>query len=143
MTIQYCNTTVLELLIDTLPVFGVPVAFETSDAAGCNWVTFNSLNTHKLSEIVPQSLMNINPVINYDLENFCQDQITDEYIIYMPDIPHLSKNIATAIELSGSITSKQKIQFGKCLVNLDMVEDIWLNPDDGSNLASSPRDKAH
>ena len=120
-------------------MFDVPVAFKTSDAAGCNWVAFNSLDTHKLSEILPQILMDINPVIDYDLENICHDQITDEYIICMPDMPHLSNNIVTAIELSGSKISKQKIKFGKCPVNLGMVEDVWLNLDGGSNLASSTR----
>ena len=49
----------------------------------------------------------------------------------MPDMPHLSKQIVTAIELSGSKTSKQKNKFGKCPVNLGMVKDVWLNLNGG------------
>ena len=93
--------TVQELLMDTLPIYGLSINFGTSDAAGCNWVGFNSISTHKLSDILPKSLQDIDPSIDYDLAIVYRDEITNEYTIFIPDMPHLSKNIVTALELSG------------------------------------------
>ena len=38
----------------------------------------------------------------------------------------MSKNIVTALELSGMKKSQRKIKFGKCPMYLVCFEDIWL-----------------
>ena len=121
--------TVTEILIDTLPIYGVHVGFETSDAAGCNWVAFNSLATLSVSDILPKEIMDIDPSIDFDINLVYQCPVTNRYVIFLPDMPHLTKNIVTATELSGSKFSKRDIKFGKCPINLSMVEDVWIESD--------------
>ena len=41
-------------------------------------------------------------------------------------MPHLTKNIVTALELSSSKYSKRSIKYGKCPVNMKMIEAIWM-----------------
>lgn len=122
-------TTVTEILIDTLPIYGFYVGFETSDAAGCNWVAFNNLATLSVSDILPKEIMDIDPSIDFDLNLVYQCPVTDLYVVFLPDMPHLTKNIVTAIELSGSKSSKRNIKFGKCPIKLTMVEDVWIKSD--------------
>lgn len=50
-------TTITELLIDILPVYGLHIAFGTSDAAGCNWVAFNSLSDTTITPVLPTELI--------------------------------------------------------------------------------------
>ena len=40
-----------------MPVFGLECEMETSDAAGCNWVSFNTMSTHTIEDILPKALM--------------------------------------------------------------------------------------
>ena len=116
----------LELLMDTLPVYGLKVRFSTSDAAGANWLAFKSLARHPISKILPESLRMQYPAIDFELSLVYQDPVSKDYIIFLPDMPHLTKNMCTAIEFSSSLFSKRNIKFGKCPVNLGMIEEVWL-----------------
>ena len=95
-------STVVELITDTLLFYGFRVGFGTSDAAGCNWVAFNSMSELTIREISAQTLVSKYPHINFDLQIVYQDPITGHYVIFLPDMPHLTKNMVTALELSGS-----------------------------------------
>ena len=120
-------TTVTELLRDTMPVFGFECRFATSDAAGCNWVSFkDTMSTHTIRDVPPQELMDKHPDIDFDIYCVTKDLVTNEWFIFVPDMPHLTKNIVTALELSSTKTSKRYILFGKCPVNMKLIEDIWL-----------------
>lgn len=122
-------TTITELVRDTMVAFGLDCVMEVSDAAGCNWVAFKDIMaTHSYNDILPDEITE-NPEysdIDFDLTCVTQDPVTGDYFIFMPDMPHLTKNIVTALELSSSKASKRNIKYGKCPVNLGMGEEIWL-----------------
>ena len=82
--------TVQELLMDTLPIYELSIAFGLYDAAGCNWVGFNSISTKELSNILSKLLHDIDPFIDYDLAIVYLDEITDKYTMFIPVISHLS-----------------------------------------------------
>lgn len=118
--------------MDILPDYGFKVAFGTSDAAGCNWVAFKSLSSYTIGKVLPKSIIESYPEINFDIKLVYQDPVTDEYTIFLPDMPHLSKNICTALEYSASGYQKRNIKYGKCPVNLGLVEDVWQRCDGAS-----------
>ncbi|KAL9182387.1 hypothetical protein ACHAXT_013039 [Thalassiosira profunda] len=120
-------TEITEILGDTMPVNGLECVMETSDAAGCNWVAFKDIMaTHSIHDVLPAELMAEYPEIDFDIMCVCQDPDSKEFFLFLPDMPHLTKNIVTAIELSANKTAKRDIKYGKCPVNLGMIEEIWL-----------------
>ena len=126
-------TAVTDLLRDTMPIFGFNCAMAVSDAAGCNWVSFkDTMSTHSISDVLPTELMDKYPDIDFDVMCVTKDPHTEDFFIFLPDMPHLTKNIVTALELSSNKTSKRNIKYGRCPVNLKMGEHIWLETDGGS-----------
>jgi hypothetical protein len=69
--------TVQELLMDILPIYGLLISVGRSDAAGCNWVGFNSIVTHKMSDILPKLVQDIDPSIDCDRAIVYLDEITN------------------------------------------------------------------
>ena len=110
-----------------MPVHDLECAMATVDAAGYNWIAFKDiLPTHTIHDILLKDLLDEYPNIDFDVMTVAQDPVTKEYCIFLPDMPHLSKNIVTAIELPSSKTSKRDIKSGRCPKNMKMAEDIWL-----------------
>ena len=62
---------------------------------------FNSMSELTIREFSPQTLISRYPHINFDLQIVYQDLITGHYVIFLPDMPHLTNNLVTALELSG------------------------------------------
>ena len=54
-------------------------------------------------------------------------------------MPHLTKNIVTALEYLGAKGQKRCIMFGKCPVNLDLIEDVWVVTDGLSSQMQATR----
>ncbi|KAL7533595.1 hypothetical protein ACHAXR_005333 [Thalassiosira sp. AJA248-18] len=116
-----------EMLPDTMPIYGLECAMEVSDAAGCNWVAFkDTMSTHSISDVLPKDTTDKYPAIDFDIMCVTKDPVTDEWFIFLPDMPHLTKNIVTALELSSKKKSKRNIKYGLCPCNLLMAENIWL-----------------
>ena len=46
-------TSIMISLRDTLPMFGLELSMATSDAAGCNWLSFGTLSTHTHRDALP------------------------------------------------------------------------------------------
>ncbi|KAL7529971.1 hypothetical protein ACHAWF_003181 [Thalassiosira exigua] len=115
-------TTVLDFLMDTLPLL-------TSDAAGCNWKAFESLATFPISVMMSQDLTNRYPAIDFSLNIVYEDPVTNQFVNFLPDMPHLTKNIVTALEYSGSKRQKRDIKYGLCPVDLHLIEDVWMRMD--------------
>jgi hypothetical protein len=65
------------------------------------------------------------------------DPVTLQWIVFLPDMCHLTKNIATLLELSSSKNLKRNLMYGKVPVNLGMVEEIWLKCDGSSGQLQS------
>ena len=55
-----------------------------------------------------------------------KDPVTMQWFVFIPDMPHLTKNIVTCLELSSSQKSKRRLRMGKVPMNLGMIEEVWL-----------------
>ena len=94
-------------LRDTLPMFGLTIGMETSDAAGCNWVLYcDTLSTHTFRDALPRQVIEKYSTIDFDVKCLMKDAMTKQYIVFIPDMPHLTKNIVTCLELLSSKQSK-------------------------------------
>jgi hypothetical protein len=106
-------------LRDTLAMYGLFVTMATSDAAGCNWVSYSdSLSTHTFRDALPTSILQQYPTIDYDVRCLMKCPVTGQWIMFVPDMPHLNR-----LEC---ISSKRRLMFGKCPVTLGLIQDIWL-----------------
>ena len=119
---------ILRKLRDTLPIYGVKVAFGTADAAGENWVAFNNMADHSIKILLPSELTDADEYksIDFEINLVHKNPVSGDYIIFLPDMPHLTKNIVTCLELSSSKSSRRSLKFGNCPVNLGMGEEVWL-----------------
>jgi hypothetical protein len=54
------------------------------------------------------------------------DPVANEWIVFLPDMPHLTKNIVTSLKLSPSKTSKRNLMMGKVPINMQMMHKIWF-----------------
>ena len=72
-----------------------------------------------------------------------KDPVTMQWCIFIPDMPYLTKNIVTCLELSSSQKSKQKLRMGKVPMNLNMIEEVWLKTDGASGQLQATKLTAH
>ena len=115
------------MLRTVMAIHGLECVMKVADAAGCNWVAMQDIMaTHMISDILPKDLMSKYPDIDFDVKIVDKDDVTGEYFIFLPDMPHLTKNIVTALELSSSKFSKRSIKYGKCPIEMKMIEVVWL-----------------
>ena len=119
-------TSIMISLWDTLPMFGLELSMATSDAADCNWLSFGTLSTHTHRDALPVWIHDKYPNINYDVMCLMKDPVTMQWFVFIPDMPHLTKNIVTCLELSSSQKSKRRLRMGKVPMNLGMIEEVWL-----------------
>ena len=107
-------TSVIIALRDLLPLVGLHIGMATSDAAGCNWVSYrDTLSSHTFRDALPRVILDKYPMVNFDAKCLMTDPVTNEWIVFLPDMPHLTKDIATSLELSSSKTSKRNLMRGK------------------------------
>jgi hypothetical protein len=50
--------------------------------------------------------------------------VTKQWIIFLPDMPHLTKNIVTSLELSSSLNFKWDLRYGNAPMNMQMIEEM-------------------
>ena len=116
-----------EQLRNTIPIYGLDCAGQASDAVGANWVAAREITaTHSTKDILSEELMNNYPEIDFDVSIVAKDPVSEEWFVFIPDNSHLTKNVVTAIEKLSDKGSKRNIKYGKCPINLGMVEDIWF-----------------
>jgi hypothetical protein len=126
-------TSMMIALRDLLPMFGLEMRMATSDAAGCNWVSFcDTLLMCTFRDALPWQILDKYTDIDYNVRCLMKDPVTRQWCIFLPDIPHLTKNILTCLELLFSSKSKQKLKLGRVPMNMGMVEDVWLKSDSAS-----------
>ncbi len=100
-------TLVMIALRNLLPMVGLVVGMATSDAAGCNWVSYcDTLLTHTFRDALPREMIVKYPTVDFDVRCLMTDQVTIQWIVFLPDMCHLTKNIATSLELSLSNNPK-------------------------------------
>jgi hypothetical protein len=126
-------SSVMIALRDLLPMVGLQIGMATSDAAGCNWVSYrDTLSTHTFRDALPHEILDKYPTVDFDPKCLMTDPVTNQWIIFLPNMPHLTKNIVTSLELSSSKNSKRNLMYGKVPVNMGMIEEIWLKCDGAS-----------
>ncbi len=137
-------TSMMIALRDTLRMFGLEMRMATSDAAGCNWVSFrDTLSTSTFRDALPQQILDKYSGIDYDVKCLMKDPVTGQWCIFIPDMPHLTKNIVTCLELSSSSKSKRKLKLGRVPMNTGMVEDAWLKSDGASGQLHTTKLSSH
>jgi len=62
-----------------------------------------------------------------------------QWIVFLPDMPHLTKNIVTSLELSSLKNSKRNLMYGKVPLNMQMIEEVWLTCDGASGQLQSSK----
>ena len=118
---------ITELLTTAMSIHGLECCAETSDAAGCNWVAAKDImSTNTIEDVLPQALMDKYPDIDFKIMIVSFDEVTGQWFFFIPDMPHLTKNIVTTIEKSSTKSSKRNIKYGKCFINLQLIELVWL-----------------
>jgi len=137
-------TSVMISLRDTLPMFGLKLSMATSNAAGCNWLSFgDTLLTHTHRDALPSWIPDKFPNTEYDVRCLMKDPVTKQYCIFIPDMLHLTNNIVTCLELSSSQKLKQKLRMGKVPMNMGMIEEVWLKLDGASGQLQSTKLTSH
>ena len=62
-----------------------------------------------------------------------------QWIVFLPDMPHLTKNIVTSLELSSLKNLKHNLIYGKVRLNMQMIEEVWLKCDGASGQLQSSK----
>ncbi len=85
-------TSMIIALDDLLPMVGLEIEMATSDAAGCNWVLYcDMLSSHTFRDALPQDMLDDYPTIDFDVKCLMMDPVTNQWIGFLPDMPHLTK----------------------------------------------------
>jgi hypothetical protein len=120
-------SSVIIALSDLLPMVGLHVGMATSDAASCNWVSYcDTLSTHTFCNVLSHQILDKYPTVDFDVKCLMTDLVTNQLIIFLPNVPHLTKNIVTSLELTSSKNSKHDLWNGKVLMNMHMIKEVWL-----------------
>jgi hypothetical protein len=77
--------------------------------------------------------------VDFDVRCLMVDPVTLQWIVFLPDMCHLTKNVATSLELSSSKNLKRNLMYGKVPVNMGMVKEIWLKCDGSSGQLQSSK----
>ncbi len=87
-------TSVIIALRNLLPMVGLHIGMATSDAAGgagCNWVSYcDKLSSHTFQYSLPQVMIDNFPMVDFDVKCLMTDPITNEWIVLLPAMPHLT-----------------------------------------------------
>ena len=118
--------------------------FAMADAAGSTWKAFGSMAEHPVSKVLPGILVDKYPTIDFSINIVHECPVSGAYVILLPDMPHLIKCICTALELSSRRDSKRDLKYGKCHMNLEMINNVWRALGGGaSQLQESKLTAAH
>jgi hypothetical protein len=119
-------STILTPLRDVMPCYGFEIGAATCDAAGCNWVSFRDmLSTHTFNDAMPRWIVEQFPLIDFNIKCLMRDHVAGRWVIFLPDMPHLTKNIVTCLEKSSSKVSKRELKYGGAWISLRLIEEIW------------------
>jgi len=73
-------TSVIIALRDLLPMVGLHVGMATSDAAGCNWVSYrDTLSSHTFRDVLPRVILDKYPMVDFDVKCLMTNPVTNEW----------------------------------------------------------------
>ncbi len=127
VTSQIINSVIIALH-DLLPMDGLQVGMATSDAPSCNWVSYcDTLSTITfVRDALSHKILDMYLTVDFNVKCLITDPVTNQWIIFMPNMLHLTNNILTSLELSLSKNSKRDLRYGKVPINMQMIEEVWL-----------------
>jgi hypothetical protein len=97
----------------------------TADGAGENSKVFKSFATDWIDHFLPPDLKASFPDIAFDQKCLKADPITGDPLLFLPDMPHLIKNMVTAMEKSSKPHSKRDLRYCNNPINLNAIEAMW------------------
>jgi len=104
---------------------GLEIGMVTSNAAGCNWVSFrDTLSTHTFRDALLCEILDKYSKVDFDVKCLMTNLFSKQWIVFFPDMPHLTKNIVTSLELSSLKNSKHNLMYGKIPLNMQMIEEV-------------------
>jgi hypothetical protein len=75
-----------------MPMVALEIGMATSDAAGCNWVSFwDTLSTHTFRDVLPCEILDKYSMVDFDVKCFMTNPFSKQWIVFLPDMPHLTK----------------------------------------------------
>ncbi len=77
--------------------------------------------------------------VDFDVKCLMMNLFSKQWIVFLPDMPHLTKNVVTSLELSSSKNLKRNLMYGKVPLNLQMIEEVWLKCDGASGQLQSSK----
>ena len=111
--------TITEQIRQIMPVYALGTIGGTLDAAGPNWVAAKAIITDDSTlNIIPQALKEKYPDIDFDICIIARDYVTGEVFVFIQDMPHLAKCVATSIEKSSDKNLRGTSNMGS-------VRSIW------------------
>ncbi len=106
----------------------------TLDAAGCNWISYQDpFSKNTFCYALPWYIIKKYPSVDFDVKCLMKDPVTKQWLIFIADMPHLTKIILTCLKLSSSKKSKQHLKHGNMPINMGMIEEIWQRCDGASS----------
>ncbi len=77
--------------------------------------------------------------VNFDAKCLMTNPVTvtKKWILFLPDMPHLTKNIVTSLKLSSSKKSKWNLRYSIVPINMHMTEEVWLKCEGASRQLQS------
>jgi hypothetical protein len=91
-------TAIMISLRDLLPMVGLEIGTATSDAA---------------------AILDKYSKVDFDVKCLMTNPFSKQWIVFFPDMLHLTKNIVTSLELSSSKNLKHNLMYGKIPLNAD------------------------
>ena len=107
-------TAIMISLWDLLPMVGMEIGTATSDATGCNWVVSfqDTLSTHTFRDALPCEILYKYLKVDFDVKCLTANPFLKQWVVFLPDMLHLMKNIVTSFKLSSLKISKCNLMYG-------------------------------
>ena len=135
VTPEVVSAMAIEVIDELAATYGLDTAGVCADDAGENAKFANTFSTLKAKDYIDDSLTGAEEFssIDFSVKVALRDSTTGEVVVLLPDMPHLLKNIVTAMELSSKPSSKRDLKYGDNPINLNAIKDPWEKTGGKSN----------
>ena len=101
---------VLDQLRGTLQIYGLHLRFATANAAGSTWKVFDLVAEHPVTKVILSKLRCKYELLKSSIKIIHECPVLGEWIILLPDMPHLVKCIVTSPELGSKKDLKHDLK---------------------------------
>ena len=71
----------------------------------------DTLSTHTFRDALPREILDKYPTVDFDVKCLMTNHFLKQWIVFLPNMPHLTKNIVTSLELSSSKNLKRNLMY--------------------------------